>query len=65
MPEFKCPIGLSEIHCSSCQFSKEGLCDYPHSIENPTPTPGDLTYVNGVPYRYVKAGKDIIVKEVK
>lgn len=25
-----CPIGLDKIHCASCAFSKEGLCDYPH-----------------------------------
>ena len=33
MPEeFKCPIGLDKIHCQNCYFSKEGLCDHPHSF---------------------------------
>ena len=27
------------------------------------PTPGDLKIVNGVPYRYVKAGENIIVSK--
>jgi len=26
----KCPTGLGKIHCSSCAFNKEGLCDYPY-----------------------------------
>ena len=25
-----CPIGLDKIHCPSCQFQKQGLCDYPY-----------------------------------
>lgn len=63
--DFKCPIGLDKIHCPSCQFQKEGLCDYPYSIQNLTPMLGDRMIINGLPYLYVKAGKDIICKEVK
>ena len=29
-----CPIGLSVIHCPSCAFVKEGLCDYPNTNES-------------------------------
>ena len=26
----KCPIGLDEIHCVNCYWSKENLCDWPY-----------------------------------
>ena len=26
----ECPIKLDKVHCRSCDFIKEGLCDYPY-----------------------------------
>ena len=26
----RCPIGLTKSYCGMCDYSKEGLCDYPY-----------------------------------
>ena len=28
-----CPLKLIDVHCYSCIFSKEGLCDWPHGLD--------------------------------
>ena len=28
-----CPLKLDKIHCASCAFSKENLCDYPYTVK--------------------------------
>jgi len=28
-----CPLKLKKPNCRKCDFSKEGLCDYPFSIK--------------------------------
>ena len=59
MPEeFKCPIGLDKIHCPSCFFSKEGLCDHPHYLGEKlmTDKPSDEKldeYLAGIPKRLI------------
>jgi hypothetical protein len=28
--DYPCPLNLPSVHCNSCAFAKEGICDWPH-----------------------------------
>jgi len=43
-----CPLKLKKPVCSTCEYSKDGLCDYPHSNTEKPKFGGDYNRITGV-----------------